>query len=121
MPVRTLSRIVSSCRISWNSGCVSTASRSLLVAVMVAFRGAGSKRASSPKKSPLLRVATSSPPRVTRAVPSRITKNSRPRSPSRMTASPAGTSLMRVTRATRMSSSREHALKMGTLEKLVST
>ena len=68
-PARTWSRMVSSLSTSWNSGWVSTASRSLPTAVTVAFRGAGSNSASSPKKSPRSIVATSSPPRVIARLP----------------------------------------------------
>ena len=121
MPARTWSRMVSSLSTSWNSGWVSTASRSLPTAVTVAFRGAGSNSASSPKKSPRSIAATSSPPRVILALPSRITKKSRPFVPSRITSSPFWCSRILVTRATRSSSSREHSLKIGTLAKLIST
>ena len=76
--------------------------------------GGLSRRASSPKASPGPRVANLRPWRVTRAVPSRITKNSWPVSPSEMRALPAGDLTSSARRATSWRSLREQAAKSGT-------
>ena len=97
-----------------NSRWPSTTSSMSVSATTVALRGAFSSRASSPKASPGPRVAILRPWRVTRAVPSRITKNSWPVSPSEIRALPAGTRTSSARRATSWRSLREQAAKSGT-------
>ena len=85
-----------------------------VVASTVALRGPASMAASSPKWSPAWRMLTTRPARVTVAVPSRITKSSRPRRPSRRMTSPAWMWRRSATRAISESCSSVHAANHGT-------
>ncbi len=97
-----------------NARSVTTSRRTGEVAVTVAVRGTSEMRAISPMKSPAPSSRTLFPLRVTRTVPSTITMNSRPRSPSRMSVAPSARSSSSASAASFWSSAFEHPAKSGT-------
>jgi hypothetical protein len=102
---------------SWrNSRVGRTRTRTGVVAVTVAVRGTSVISAISPRKSPPQSDAITCPLRCTLALPSRITKNSRPRVPSFVKTRPAGRSISSASWAIWTSWRLEHREKRGTRE-----
>src|SRR5829696_879779 len=110
--------------VAWTAGIERSSVRKLLrvitttvigdVAVTVAVRRSSSRSAISPKKSPAPSCPIRFPPRSTSAVPVSITKNSWPKSPSRASTLPAGTSSSSVCCASTARSFFDMSWKKGT-------